>query len=203
MNSLFPVLQSGFIAASDKELSRPDSETDIVADYVLGATHLKNINNRFFSKVVTKLYNEWRNNREKMKDFAFRELILKQTKECFTFNTGLSCLKWFQMQFDTPMVSDMHVQFLVDTMKFVAGEERGLATFQWFSILEANTTIVPSQSTWDEVSRVFNHCLPSYDFYTVLQMWVSRPHGYEDLLTSLFVIYGERTAITTVNFKHS
>ena len=203
MNSLFPILQSGFVASSEKELSRPDSETDIISDYVIGATHLKNVNNRFFSKVVTKLYHEYRVNREKMQQFDFRERILKEAKFAFTFNTGVSFLKWVQLQFDTPMVSDMHVRFLTETCGFIFGQERKLASVQWFSLLEANTTIVPSQLEWAEACAILSESKNAYDIYSLLQAWVSRDHGYEDLLTTLFVIYGERTAITTVNYKHS
>lgn len=202
MSERYPILQSGFIASSESGLSVHKTETDIVLDYTLGKTHLKNINNYFFSKDITALHKAWHGDQSLLTKFEFREKILKEAKQAFAFLTGTSFQKWVQLQVDKESVTDMHMHFLNETIGFIFGKTRTMTVHQWYSLLEARST-----NNHSDISLNINNLgIDSSSIYSlekVIQLWVSRKDGFEDLLNSLFVIFGERTAITTANWKHS
>ncbi len=202
MTERYPILQSGFIAASETGLSVHKTETDIVLDYTLSKTHLKNINNYFFSKDITAIHKAWHADQALLTKFDFREKILKEAKQAFAFLTGLSFQKWLQLQIDKESVTDMHMTFLNETIGFIFGKTRTMSVHQWFSLLEAKSTNNHADIKLDTQGLGID-AAAIYSLEKVIQLWVSRPNGFEDLLSCLNVIFGERTAITDVSWKHS
>ena len=199
---LYPKLQSGFIASDDKRLSKPDSEADLMADYILLATHLKVNNPYFFSKELTTMFYQWKAKPEVMRVFSFREQVLTMAKSLFSFTAGSSLVNWLKLQEDKPTVSEMHIKFLIETLNFILGYDRNLACFQWFSLLSADSTTLPAKTKISNDKNFIDHKADLFIFDDALQLWVSKPHGFEDLLMTMMIIFGERTAITTSSFKH-
>ncbi len=202
MSNRYPILQSGFVAANESNISIHKTETDIVLDYTLSKTHLKNINNYFFSKNITAIYKAWIDNNILMNRFEFRESILKEAKQAFSFLTGGSFQKWIQLQVDKDTVTNMHMQFLNETVGFIFGKYRSISVHQWFSLLEVNNTSKHADNKLDYQGLDIDTSA-IYSLEKVIQLWVSRDIGFEDLLCTLYVIFGERTAVTSTNWKHS
>ena len=209
MANAYPILQSGFISGVDERLSKPDTEANLMNDYMLVSPHLKVNNPFFFSKDVCKLFSDWFGDPSIMNQFEFRAQVLKEAMWWFSIgdrkeiNLKGNFLQWLKLQENNPTVSDLHMQFLNDTIDFILTGKRSLTVWQWYSLIKADTTSLQAKPTTFAAKRLTENYRGLFDNESIVQQWVSQPYGYEDLITTLFVILGERTAITTVNTKHA
>ena len=206
MADIFPILQSGFVGGTDSRLSKPDSEANLYTDYILLKTEAKVNNPYFFSKDITKLFNDWFGNKEIMRDFDFREKVLKEAMDAFGVGNNKSALAsnfphWLRLQEDKPTVSELHVKFLRDCAKFIECGKRDLSVWQWYPLIKADTTTLASRSK-DTGYIAWTAAVGSQTNENLVRKWVSHLGGYEDLLTTLFIVFGERTAVTTMGYKH-
>lgn len=198
----YPILQSGFISLTEEKLSTPVKYNDLVISNVLSKDYRNPSNHYFFSKPISVLYNKWLSNANCLLDFAVREELLVVSKHIF--NTP-SFFKWVKLQLDRGDISQLHEAFLIDTLEYLTGQDRKIQPSQWISLLEK---AIKSTSTQINIARFFNKEMyqsPQYGdllpntVNDILSIWVSKQGGYEDLLITLYVIFGNRPYITDVS----
>lgn len=209
MANAFPILQSGFISGVDERLSKPDTEANLINDYILLRPDLKVNNPYFFSKDIGQLFSDWFGNPSLMNNFEFRAQVLKEAMWWFSIgdrkeaNLKGNFLQWLKLQENNPTVSELHMQFLRDTISFILTGQRDLTVWQWFPLIKADTTTLQAKPASAASLFMTQRYMEVFDNESIVQKWVSQKFGYEDLLTTLFIVLGERTAITTVNTKHA
>lgn len=199
----YPKLQSGFISFSDQNLKTPVKYNDLVISNVLSKDYRSPSNRYFFSEDISMLYNRWCGQPDCLKDFETREQLLKIAKGLFATT---SFFRWVNLQTNHGGLGDLHQTFLTETLEYLVGNDRKLQPSQWITLLER---AIKSESTKVNFARFFDkelygrqvgydNILPSH-IIEILSKWTSKPKGFEDLLISLYVIFGNRPYITDVS----
>ena len=199
----FAVLQSGFISDLSKGLIHNEFIKDPFVDLALDKDHLKSKSHYFYSKEVDDLYEEWSKNNTLIKTIEFREKIIKAAKNAFN---NISIYNWLNIQKYANTVTSTHVNFISETIGFVLGFPRSIQTSQWIRLLEVSEK---AQSINLDIDKYFNKNniqnqvkFSSSLLTDFIVTWVSQPNGFEDMLLSLYVIFGDRPAVTDVADKN-
>lgn len=199
----FAVLQSGFISDLSKGLIHNEFIKDPFVDFALDKDHLKSKSHYFYFKEVDDLYEEWSKNNTLIKTMEFRERIIKAAKNAFN---NISIYNWLNIQKYANTVTSTHVNFISETIGFVLGSPRSIQTSQWIRLLEVSEK---AQSINLDIDKYFNKNniqnqvkFSSSLLTDFIVTWVSQPNGFEDMLLSLYVIFGDRPAVTDVADKN-
>ena len=198
----YPILQSGFITNTMEGLIRPVFVKDPFIDFTIDKDHLKNKSLNFYSAEVDDLYEVWRKTPNKLREFEFRESVL--TAAYYAFNIK-SIYKWIEMQSLSTKTSSIHNAFILETVSFVYGGERKVQLPQWIRLIEASREAravkidIDKFFDTEKYPNVVTHSNLLTDF---IVSWVSQPNGFEDLLLSLYVIFGNRPYVTDVANKN-
>lgn len=211
-----PVLQSGFVTFANKDLQKPDPSIPNLRQEVLYQAVKNPLMKYHFSKEVGELYSRWSANPASLKDFDFRQRILKAA---FNLFHNSSFVEWVRFQNDKPTFSDLHKSFLIETLSYLASNKpRKIENILWVRLLEASektSTVridineyfyefkgtelsVPEQAITDSVGD-FDHAKLPRKFEDVIQIWTSKERGFEDLLICLHVIFGNRFNSADIN----
>ena len=132
-----------------------------------------------------------------MRECEFREQIIISTMKAFNVE---SIYKWIEAQNKLAQISNCHDKFLEDTFKFIMGNPRSLELPQWIKLIEFNRHPVGTTLNYD--SMFSNGGLPS-GLPELFNIWLSRPNGFEDLLQTAYIIFGNRPWITNVREKNT
>lgn len=200
MNKL-PILQSGFITYNEENLVNAAIIKDPFTDIALNKDHLKSKNIFFYSELVTDLYKKWCANPAILKDTTIREQIIKAAKIHFSLiGARLNSIeKWIRLQNESPFLSQLHVQFLNETLIYVLFDlKRTIETPQWIRLLDGRNSVKNAEITTDKFfSNVNNDAsfISKINLSDFLTEWLCRDKGFEDLLLSLYVIFGSRSFI--------
>lgn len=199
----YPLLQSGFLSLTEAGLEQGAIDEPTLHQSVLNKRYLVHKNPYFYSKDVTSLFNRWSANPDLIKEFDFRDEIIKVTMASFACP---SFYRWLVLQKESPALSQLHRMFLIDLLESLIGSgQRLMEPVQWISLLETNTAEkteeikIEIESYFDQFGKSAQF-LPS-SFYDIVQLWLSRPQGFEDLLTTLYIIFGKRDQRTDVANK--
>jgi len=199
----FAVLQSGFISDLSKGLVHNEFIKDPFVDLALDKDHLKSKSHYFYFKEVDDLYEEWSKNNTLIKTMEFREKIIKAAKNAFN---NVSIYNWLNTQKYANTVTSTHENFISETIGFVLGSPRSIQTSQWIRLLEVSEK---AQSINLDIDKYFNRNniqnqlkFSSSLLTDFIVRWVSQPNGFEDMLLSLYVIFGDRPAVTDVADKN-
>lgn len=199
----FAILQSGFISDLSKGLVHNEFIKDPFVDLALDKDHLKSKSHYFYFKEVDDLYEEWSKNNTLIKTMEFREKIIKAAKNAFN---NVSIYNWLNTQKYANTVTSTHENFISETIGFVLGSPRSIQTSQWIRLLEVSEK---AQSINLDIDKYFNRNniqnqlkFSSSLLTDFIVRWVSQPNGFEDMLLSLYVIFGDRPAVTDVADKN-
>lgn len=189
-----PVLQSGFIAMSDAPFRLPDPSIPTIRSAVIFSEFKPPLQNFFYSELITELYDNYSANRRLMDDMDFRERLLRAAFEAF--GTPMVA-KWIMLQQNTDVVTALHMRFLIDTFEFiVTGNERYMQPTSWIDLIEhsesAHTVKVDAASYLKLKNKLNGYREIPSSFVELIATWTRRKNGFEDLLVSLFVIFGRR-----------
>lgn len=200
--NVYPVLQSGFVGHTQNGLRRPDVIEPTLRQAVIFKEYKLPLTKYFYSAEVTELYSRWCSNPGSLKDFDFRERVIKAAFSSFA---NPSFYQWIRLQDEKPTVSDLHKAFIVETLEYLyACKPRNIENVQWIRLLEANEE---SHRVRVDIEKYFNQdtigvcdrASVPVSLRTVIKNWVSMEHGFEDLLISLFVIFGDRSRRTDIS----
>lgn len=143
---------------------------------------------------VEDLYSSYIRQTASMGDFEFRKKLLKVA--LVSFGTDRFDM-WYQSQFQSPAIGDLHSRFLVDTIKFISSGKRDMSLETWGALLIIT----------DEGDRVKGMTKDAKEFFgisadgvtrhprnrsiiEIIQSWCSQPNGSEDLLGTLHILFG-------------
>lgn len=98
---------------------------------------------------------------------------------------------WFQDQESNPNIVGYNRQFLTDTLNFIECGKRELSVHSWADLvskggLNHHAHAVPQRLTDNRATL-----LSSDSSLVLLQKWVAQPNGFEDLLTTLHLLFGK------------
>lgn len=199
--SRFPILQSGFISLVETGLKKFAIDEASLSKSILMKDHNRVVNAYFYSEEITLLFERWMSNPSAMKDIDFRERVIQSAFDAFGTTVFY---QWIMLQSNQATVGDMHKVFLTETLEYLLLDTaRPTRTVQWIRLIEASSK---SRALIIDVNKYFpdihdsnnsNVVLPG-SMDKLLQIWLSKPDGFQDLLVTLFVIFGSRSHKTDV-----
>jgi hypothetical protein len=200
MKQPYPVLQSGFVAVGPEGLTLPDPIEPTIRQSVIFKEFKSPLLNYHFSPAVTELFNNWSAKKEVLREFDFRERLLKVAFKAFGTKEFRA---WLLLQLEAETLSALHKKFLLETCDYILnGTARRLSNVQWVNLLEAGPTtasvrLSPSEflSNKDGVREYTN--IPE-KMVELIVRWTQHRDGFEDLLVCLYVIFGARSRQTDV-----
>lgn len=198
----YPILQSGFVGVTVKGLKLPDVVGPSLRDAVIFKESRSPLSKYRFSPAVHTLYREWCANPDLLKDFDFREQILKTAVESFG---TYSFYDWLLLQSAKPTLSDLHRTYILDTLDYLLlGVQRKIDNSSWVRLLEAddrpNAVVIDIKKYFQANTDAYssdNVRLPM-KLHDALKLWVSKECGFEDLLLTLNIVFGDRSARTSI-----
>ena len=143
---------------------------------------------------VEKLWNDLISANNFGNNFNFREQILVTALNAFGTSNFLD---WIRLQSQNPYLNTNHYRFINDTLNFIRGENRALNIQYWLTLLSENSA-VGNESSKVKINeeKFFNtnkplHMRESTQLKSSIVQWVSKPGGFEDLLGTLHVLFGD------------
>lgn len=156
---------------------------------------------------IETLYAKYIRNAAESMSFDFRKRLWIVALQAFGTN---NFRYWYEQQHLSPRAGDMHRRFLEDTLRFiVTGKQRSLDIVTGWNVL---VTLEDSTDSAGRVSDISQELFRDFgmgcsdglevaetnarpanfiDTADVIQAWVSRVNGTEDLLLSLHVLFGD------------
>jgi len=187
----FPILQSGFVSLNEEGLTKPDMSGPTIREDILLKEYRTKADKYFYSKAITELFHQWRSNPSLIREMDFREQVLIQAFKLFKTD---KLTTWIRAQNEKPSLSNIHNVFLLETIKFASGiEKRSLENVQWISLIDYSDRAQAVRVDMDDYFREdSNQLYVPMKMDRFIQSWVSQVNGFEDLLISLYVIFGDR-----------
>lgn len=187
----FPILQSGFVSLNEEGLTKPDMSGPTIREDILLKEYRTKADKYFYSKAITELFHQWRSNPSLIQEMDFREQVLIQAFKLFKTD---KLTTWIRAQNEKPSLSNIHNVFLLETIKFASGiEKRSLENVQWISLIDYSDRAQAVRVDMDDYFREdSNQLYVPMKMDRFIQSWVSQINGFEDLLISLYVIFGDR-----------
>jgi hypothetical protein len=127
--------------------------------------------------------------------FEFRKAVVVTAFQAFGTK---SFDAWFEAQYQSPGVTDLHGRFLEDTIRFIETGRREMSLETWGSLLRISAEGCTIGKMSEEVQEFFginrdgrrrhqDHC----NLVSVFQEWLSKPNGMEDLIGTLHLLFGQ------------
>lgn len=143
---------------------------------------------------VTQLYNQHMAKHGEYRSWAFQSAVLRAAKRLI----GRSLLDWVERQTHNRNLNGPAIRFIADTIKFIETGRREISNINWLPLLTNMPQEDLIQNRKFELSSahidVVRKCNNNY-----LQAWMDMPGGYEDLLVTLYILYGEIDAEAALN----
>lgn len=202
MNNKYPILQSGFIGFSDTAFNKPAPHEPSFRSAIIFKDTRNPLDKYHYSKDVKELFKLWITNFDNMKSMEFRERVLKTAFKCFGTS---NFYEWLALQSKQSTVTDLHRAFILETLDFLLMENaRKIHVSAWSRMLEADErcdAVAIDVTKYFQKESMFldskNVKLP-VRMSEIIQLWVSKPQGFDDLLYSLHIIFGDRMAHTAI-----
>jgi hypothetical protein len=134
---------------------------------------------------VIRLYSELNQKRESEIDWEFKRQVLFCAKRLI----GSNFAKWVTAQEQNKYLNGKAIRFVADTIKFIVEGRREITNVNWLPLLSNEPTPGVLQNRDYSLSR--EHIKASVelgDFY--LSKWLSQSNGFNDLVVTLFILYG-------------
>ncbi len=189
----YPVLHSGFVAKNNTALSVTEQFSNPFVENILFRKHGKQEFARlFYSPEVTELYKRYQANTNLLTDIDERERVLKLATIHFGKN-GLH--EWLEIQTKFAKISYSHLEFLLDNLNFIVSGRRQTSLGMWENLILKDDRSPLVELEKSEGLRVaLKDARKSIEGFlsNTLHNWVSHTGGYQDLLYTLYLIFGDR-----------
>lgn len=200
--SKYPILQSGFLGIRDKGLQQSNQQEPSFRDAVIFKVVKNPLAKYRFSSEVNDIFKTWSASPELIKDFDFRERIIKAAFDSFGTN---NFFEWLMLQSGKSTTSDLHATFITETLDYLlTNTERKVHCVSWLRLIEMddrhNSVRLDLKKYFKQDSSanyLDNQKLP-VNMHEVIKLWLSKESGYVDLLFVLMVIFGERSGRSAI-----
>lgn len=143
--------------------------------------------------IIEQLFSDWRSQHRRASDVDFLSDVVSAAVQAF----GTTDLyEWCFMQTKSPYFTADHRQFLNDTFDYIETGRRKFSHATWMKVLRVRL-INPQDAlqpyNYQEFFRVSGplHHRPSSSIYTLIERWLAQPGGFDDLIQTLHILFGE------------
>lgn len=136
---------------------------------------------------VTALYDQMMQRSVNTNGWAYQKRVLQVAMNCFN-NFPL----FINTQKNNPFLYGYNYEFLIDTLRYVQTGRRRVSVQNWLALLLENhqpNNDYRDRSSSKDIGGLLQSVGPADT--TVVANWVSRPGGLNDLVVSLYIMFGE------------
>lgn len=148
--------------------------------------------------VVESLYGQWINGRPETTSFDFRKKVMIAALDAFGTS---NFYEWIAAQHASPAFGDLHKRFLEDTLFFLQNGRRQMDLTTWTSLVTINDSGERTED-WSDLAKEFFGIADAdhqwrrsenRQLTEVIQKWLSHARGFDDLVGSLHLLFGNLT----------
>lgn len=97
--------------------------------------------------------------------------------------------EWLDTQISNPHLSGPRREYLIDTINFINGKPRQMNSSGWMFVLE-DLQLRAEQVNIRRYHESSQYLEKGLTTVQILQKWCERPEGINDLITTLYVLFG-------------
>jgi hypothetical protein len=201
----FKVYPSGFLGSNTVANTKP-MDLERIKDRLFDLSAITNPDGHTGNLEITRIWNSVTNGDRDFNSFDTHEAILRNSVAAF----GSTYLyDWIKIQRQSPYFNDYHVKWIDETLMYIVyGKTRQLSAYNWCTMLKAtagggsfNDTPIIRHTLFGEglpslynesISKVTNTLPKNVTILEFIERWVQIPGGIDDLIASLYVLFGER-----------
>lgn len=151
------------------------------------------------NKIIEGLYFTYLSRRIELDKIAFRREIILAAYNAFGKNDdNITFNRWYYNQFTSPYLSELHVEFLRDTLKFMDSGTRKYNIETWDSLL-SRVEKVPAKTMDDTIElNTFGISSPGVIRTPIIitlpnfvRSFMKKKDGTAELLYTLYILFGE------------
>lgn len=147
---------------------------------------------------IEALYGQWINRAPETTSFEFRKKVMIAALHAFGTD---SFYDWYSAQMLSPAFGDMHRRFLNDTLKFLMEGRRDMFIETWTSLVTVRDTGEKIEEFNQFEREFFGIKDPEAQYRSpmnrqlvgIIQGWMSHPSGFNDLVGTLHLLFGNLT----------
>ncbi len=138
---------------------------------------------------LRELWKRYTSHNARSETWKFRKEVLKVAKRLLGAEPN-----WFQAQDKNPYLVAYNYEFVQDTLRYITTGYRRISIYSWDALVSYNSkpaldAIVGRKGIGDYVKR---HQVDQ-SLVILIQQWVSHPGGFDDLIRSLNIMFGDIT----------
>lgn len=192
------ILHSGFVTTDSSKLLRSTIEDKGIRKMVIQPNSMGEDPDSYYDSEVTNVFNQWRKDEDLVRNFEFRETLLKVALRAFD---DQSFGRWIELQHAQGGVGYLHRRFIKEMVgRIFSDQAKTMDNYQYYRLLsrepfstkfpDTNSTSVFSTDYLDTfIKSGQGSFLPD-----VLTEWTKDMDGVTDLICTLNVIFGRRVA---------
>ena len=143
--------------------------------------------------IVENLFSQWRSMSRRGTDVDFVSDVIAAAAQAFGTT---DIYEWCFMQTKSPYFTADHRQFLNDTFEFIETGRRKFSHATWNKVLRVrmvNPQDALQPYNYQEFFRISSplQYKPSSHIYTLIERWLAQPGGFDDMLQTLHILFGE------------
>jgi len=196
MGSVLKLYPSGFLGSSEVEQT-PATDPLETARRVFTADKRARGEDLTSSLEVQRLWRITLSNDKHSRSFEHKEDILRIALKVF----GVSTLKtWLDAQKASGEYGDLHARWVDETLELIyERRSRTMAYHSWSRLLTTGGNAKPKEGVSAVIKRVVDNAqglngqrVGDIEIRQLILDWVRQPGGIEDLMASLYVLFGSR-----------
>ncbi len=192
------ILHSGFVTTDSSKLLRSTIEDKGIRKMVIQPSSLGEDPDSYYDSEVTGIFNQWRKDEDLIRNFEFRETLLKVALRAFD---DQSFGRWIELQHAQGGVGYLHRRFIKEVVgRIFSDQAKTMDNYQYYRLLSREPfstkfpdTNVSSVLSTDYLDTFIKSGQGSF-LPDVLTEWTKDTDGVVDLICTLNVIFGRRVA---------
>ena len=192
------ILHSGFVTTDSSKLLRSTIEDKGIRKMVIQPSSLGEDPDSYYDSEVTGIFNQWRKDEDLIRNFEFRETLLKVALRAFD---DQSFGRWIELQHAQGGVGYLHRRFIKEMVgRIFSDQAKTMDNYQYYRLLSREPfstkfpdTNVSSVLSTDYLDTFIKSGQGSF-LPDVLTEWTEDTDGVVDLICTLNVIFGRRVA---------
>lgn len=146
-----------------------------------------------FNEAIDKLYVQLLRQERNLTSFQYRRAILVEAIRAFG---TYSFRDWCKLQANSFYFTENHRRFLEDTLNFINTGERHYGLRPWEFTLSQDNVSYQDKKVMFNYQDYFDYVehdagVIDHSVISTIQRWTAQPKGFEDMLTSLHLIFGK------------
>ena len=192
------ILHSGFVTTDSSKLLRSTIEDKGIRKLMIQPSSLGEDPDSYYDSEVTSIFNQWRKDEDLIRNFEFRETLLKVALRAFD---DQSFGRWIELQHAQGGVGYLHRRFIKEMVgRIFSDQAKTMDNYQYYRLLSREPfstkfpdTNVSSVLSTDYLDTFIKSGQGSF-LPDVLTEWTKDTDGVVDLICTLNVIFGRRVA---------